>query len=52
MDQPPHHLRPFRRLNKGFLSGYGAVFEWAHNLKEVTAEFVAMMIVSFTRKPT
>jgi transposase-like protein len=47
-----NHLRPFRGLNKWFLSGYVAVFEWAHNLKEVTAEFVAMMIVPFTPKPT
>ena len=47
-----NHLRPFRGVNKWFLSGYVAVFEWAHNLKDVTAEFVAMMIIPFTPKPT
>lgn len=47
-----NHLRPLRSVNKWFLSGYVAVFEWAHNLKEVTSEFVAMMIAPFTRKPT
>ncbi len=47
-----NHLRPFRGVNKWFLSGYVAIFEWAHNLKEVTGEFVALMIVPFTRKLT
>ena len=39
-------------VNKWFLSGYVAVFEWVHNLKVVTSECVAMMIVPFTPKPT
>jgi hypothetical protein len=30
-----NHLRPLRGVNKWFLSGYVAVFEWVHNLKEV-----------------
>jgi transposase-like protein len=45
-------LRPFRGVSKWFLSGYLAVFEWAHNLKEVAADFVAMMIVPYTSKVT
>jgi hypothetical protein len=45
-------LRPFRGVSKWFLSGYLAVFEWAHNLKDVTADFIAMMIVPFTSKHT
>jgi transposase len=47
-----NHLRPLRGVNKWFLAGYVAVFEWAHNLKVVTSEFVAMMIVPFTPKPS
>jgi transposase-like protein len=47
-----NHLRPFRGVNKWFLSGYVAVFEWAHNLKEVTTELIAMMIRPFTPNPT
>lgn len=45
------HVRPFRGVNKWFLSGYVAVFEWAHNRKEGTSEFVAMMMVPFTPQP-
>lgn len=41
-------LRPFRGVSKWFLSGYMAVFEWAHNRKDVTADLVTMMIVPFT----
>lgn len=29
-------LRPFRGVHKRYLNGYVAVFEWAHNLKEIT----------------
>ena len=29
-------LRPFRGVHKHYLNGYVAVFEWAHNLKEIT----------------
>jgi transposase-like protein len=31
-------LRPFRGVHKRYLNGYVAVFEWAHNLKEVSLE--------------
>lgn len=41
-------LRPFRGISKWFLSGYLAVFEWAHNRKELTEDFLAMMIIPFT----
>ena len=37
-------LRPFRGLNKKYLSQYIAVFEWAHNLKTATIEFVARLL--------
>jgi hypothetical protein len=40
-----NYLRPVRGVNKWFLRGYVAVHEWAHNLKEVTADLVTMMIV-------
>lgn len=36
-------LRPFRGVNKCYLAAYVAVFEWAHNLKAVTAELVQAM---------
>jgi transposase len=45
-------LRPFRGVSKWCLRGYMAVFEWAHNLKELTAGFVTMMIVPFTSADT
>ncbi len=38
-------LRPFRGVSKWFLDQYVAVFEWAHNLKAVTADFVRAMLV-------
>src|SRR5690349_18802521 len=47
-----NHRRPFRGVNKWFLSGYVAGFEWTHNLKVLTSEFVARMIVPVTSKPT
>mgnify|MGYP005846434543 CR=1 FL=1 len=33
-------LRPFRGVNKVYLQQYVAIHEWAHNLKEVTSEFL------------
>ncbi|MCR4408657.1 MAG: IS1595 family transposase, partial [Anaerolineae bacterium] len=45
-------LRPFRGVHKKFLALYVAMFEWAHNLKRVTADFMRMlMIPHFTPKP-
>ena len=37
-------LRPFRGVSKWFASQYVAMFEWAHNIKEVTDEFLNIMI--------
>ena len=37
-------LRPFRGLNKKYLGQYVAVFEWAHNLKTVTADLIAILL--------
>ena len=33
-------LRPFRGVSKWYLAQYVAVFQWAHNLKRVTDEFL------------
>jgi transposase-like protein len=45
-------LRPFRGVSKSFLDQYSAIFEWAHNLKRVTADFVRAMMIPFTSEPT
>lgn len=45
-------LRPFRGISKRYLSQYVAMFEWAHNLKDVTMEFLrAMMTTTLTYLP-
>ncbi len=36
-------LRPFRGVNKAYLAEYVAMFQWAYNLKAVTAEFLRTM---------
>jgi transposase-like protein len=36
--------RPFRGVHKKYLAQYVAVFEWAHNLKTATLEFVATLL--------
>jgi|SRR5579862_2558716 len=38
-------LRGFRGVSKHFLASYVAVFEWAYNLKCLTAEFVQAMVL-------
>jgi len=46
-------LRPFRGIHKKYLTLYVAMFEWAHNLKRVTSDFLrALMIPHFTYLPT
>jgi len=37
-------LRPFRGVSKWCLSQYVAMFEWGHNIKEVTDEFLRVMM--------
>jgi transposase len=46
-------LRPFRGVHKKYLALYVAMFEWTHNLKQVTSDFLrCLMVPSFTLKPT
>jgi transposase len=45
-------VRPFRGLNKEYLGEYLAVFEWMHNLKVVTMDFIRLMLISSTSEPT
>jgi transposase-like protein len=37
-------LRPFRGVSKWWASQYVAMFEWGHNIKEVTDEFLGVMM--------
>ena len=39
-------LRPFRGVSKWFLAQYVAVFQWGHNLKEVTDEFMRVLLAA------
>ena len=46
-------LRRFRGVHKDYLPQYVAMFEWAFNLKQVTQEFLRLlMIPDFTLLPT
>ena len=38
-------LRPSRGVGKRYLDRYVAMFEWMHNAKAVTAEFIRAMLV-------
>ena len=38
-------LRPFRGVAKAYLAGYIAVFEWAHNIKAATADFLRALLM-------
>jgi len=45
-------LRPFRGVHKKYLAAYVAIFEWAHNLKRVTTDFLrTLMLPDFTYLP-
>lgn len=45
-------LRPFRGVHKKYLAIYVVMFEWSHNLKQVTGNFLrALMIPRFTYLP-
>jgi transposase-like protein len=37
-------LRPFRGVNKVYLEQYVIMFEWPHNLKAVTNEFLRILL--------
>lgn len=37
-------LRPFRGVSKWFLSQYVALFQWRHNLKVVTDDFLRILL--------
>ena len=37
-------LRPFRGVSKWCISQYVAMFEWSHNIKEVTDEFLGFVM--------
>jgi transposase-like protein len=37
-------LRPFRGVHKKYLAQYVAMFEWAHNLKYITNDFLRIMM--------
>jgi transposase len=37
-------LRPFRGVHKKYLAQYVAIFEWAHNLKTITAKFLRLVM--------
>ena len=46
-------LRTFRGVHKKYLAQYVAIFEWAYNLKRVTADFLrTLMVPNFTYIPT
>jgi transposase len=38
-------LRPFRGIHKRYLGQYVAIFEWAYNLKDVTAAFLRRLLL-------
>ena len=37
-------LRPFRGVNKVYLEQYVIIFQWSHNLKAVTDEFLRILL--------
>ncbi len=37
-------LRPFRGVSKWYLEQYVAIFQWGHNLKHVTDEFLRTLL--------
>jgi transposase len=46
-------LRRFRGVHKDYLAQYVAVFEWEHNLKSVTREYLRMLVdPGYTFDPT
>jgi hypothetical protein len=46
-------LRRFHGVHKKYLAQQVAIFEWEHNLKEVTGRFLRMLMApGFTLDPT
>ena len=46
-------LRPFRGVHKEYLAQYVVMFEWEHNLKRATSDFLrTLMVPDFTYIPT
>jgi len=46
-------LRPFRGVHKKYLGLYVAIFEWSHNLKRITSDFLrSLMVPNSTFKTT
>ena len=41
-------LRPFRGVHKKYLDQYVAIFEWDHNLKRASIEFLQVLLGTFT----
>src|SRR3954465_9175743 len=37
-------LRPFRGVSKWYLAQYEAIFQWGHNIKSVTDEFLRILL--------
>jgi transposase-like protein len=37
-------LRPFRGVSKWYLAQYVSIFQWSHNLKEVTDQFLRILL--------
>jgi transposase len=37
-------LRPFRGVSKGRLAQYVAMFQWSHNIKEVSNQFIQVVL--------
>jgi transposase len=44
-------LRPFRGVHKKYLAQYVAVFEWAPNLKTITAKFLRLVMTHSISNP-
>ena len=45
-------LRPFRGVHKRYLSQYTAIFEWTHNFKRLTLDFLRSIMTLFTPEPS
>ncbi len=39
-----NYLRPFQGVSKWYLAGCVAIFEWSHNIKRVTDEFLGLLL--------